>query len=272
MTAIEWTHVNGRRGFTWNPILGCTRISQGCTNCYAMSQAHRQTVLKPDSPYQRVLKTTDRGQHVWNGEVIRATDAAVWKPRKRQAAANYFLSSMSDILNPDVLSELIFEIARVMILHNQHTYMVLSKRPEHAQRLLQHWDYPTMVQPSRARVWLGTSVEDQQQADTRIGHLRSTGAGVRFLSVEPLMGPVDLRLRENTHIDWVICGGESGPHARPMHPSWARSIRDQCTDAKIPFFFKQWGSHGPDGIRRPKARNGHLLDGAEHTAAPVDRE
>lgn len=360
---IEWTES------TWNPIVGCTVVSPGCTNCYAMKMAARLQKMNRTggsgsayvNPYDGTTIDTKAGA-VWSGKVALAPEHILTIPLRRKKPTTYFVNSMGDVFHESVPDEWIDKVFAVMTMAPQHTFQVLTKRADRMRAYLADRDavytrvYSTIFHdPSLAKarfnadavvanmtswlvkdgflpnVWLGVSAEDQTRADERIPHLLATPAAVRFVSAEPLLGPVDFtpqadetyqRLsewygpngfdptgsqprRERMHgyfprLDWVIVGGESGADARPMHPAWARSIRDQCTDAGVPFFFKQWGVWGPDEAAkaaRPaddpmgmrwnvrhvagpteatmhllgKKAAGRLLDGIEHNAMPEAR-
>jgi protein gp37 len=219
---IEWTDV------VWNPVVGCSKVSDGCKNCYAerMTARFRKDYL----PW-----TLQNAAHNVVLRPAKLNEPRYWKKPRR-----IFVNSMSDLFHEQVPDEFIYSVFQVMTSTPWHTYQVLTKRPERMQRL---------VSESAPNIWLGVSVEDQRAADERIPILLQTPAAVRFLSCEPLLGPIDLAEAgnnacvewwENRGIDWVIVGGESGPGARPMHPDWARSLRDQCL-GQAQFFFKQWG-------------------------------
>ena len=263
-TGIEWTDA------TWNPVTGCTKVSQGCKHCYAERDWNRLAHL----PAYQGRAFIDVAGHP-----KRLDQPLRWaKPRR------IFVNSMSDLFHPDVPDSFIDKVFAVMALATQHTFQVLTKRPErmrdYCKTLGQHngtdrvsiaaqqisskaWFLWRMgdVGWCLPNVWLGVSVEDQAAADERIPLLLQTQAAVRWISAEPLLGPVDLRFErlaewnkllcenhgdaDGTHIHWVVVGGESGPKARPMHPDWARSLRDQCALAGVPFMFKQWGEWGP---------------------------
>jgi protein gp37 len=275
-TKIEWTRgADGSDGYTWNPVVGCTKVSQGCKLCYAKTihdmrhkafLAGKAVAPQYSMPFEMVQLMPDR---------------LTWPLSLRQPS-RIFVNSVSDLFHEDVPDEFIDQVFAVMALADRHTFQVLTKRPK--------WPLPN--------VWLGTSVEDQKAADERIPLLIETPAAIRFLSIEPLLGPVDLtdvrrhdgwRINALTgeeflpgeivsghlgKIDWVIAGGESGSSKqspRPMHPDWARSLRDQCVAAGVPFLFKQWGEWGGldnDGIggneevrnikRRPTARRPYV--------------
>jgi protein gp37 len=310
MTKIEWTDE------TWNPIVGCSVVSPGCINCYAMRMAG--TRLKTTNAYSGLTQDTKAGP-VWTGEV-RLLEDRLGQPLKWRKPRMVFINSMGDLFHEDVPEEWIDKVFAVMAATPRHTYQVLTKRPERMRdqvsrlartinplekeaRAFGHtfnFEGHSLLRWPIPNVWLGTSVEDQRRADERIPHLLDTPAAVRFVSAEPLLGPIDTRLylsslardryeaeamemgafRHGPFLDWVIAGGESGPSARPMHPDWARSLRDQCQAAGVPFFFKQWGEWGPSsafgyahpkwpGIRRcGKKVGGRLLDGQEWNQYP----
>lgn len=374
---IEWTNA------TWTPVKGCTRVSEGCRNCYAEIMAARFS-----RPWQwgrglaRIVDTPQGRDHRWTG-AVRFDEAELLKPLRWKKPRRIFVCSTSDLFQDGVPDEWIDRVFGVMAMCPQHTFQVLTKRPERMRRYcnslwaagehaLAHIDGAPPEPWPFPNVWLGTSAEDQTRADERIPHLLATPAAVRFLSCEPLLGPVDVRQWQHAYgcgcgwggdspldfcrscgwrghapgeigdaacqecgeliedynacpeceghdgdwgsfgpnskprLDWLIVGGESGPGARPMHLEWARSIRDQCAAAGVPFFFKQWGEWLPvegegigDGIvlwpadgrdlgqdfskwgkhplrympgqemwRVGKGRAGRLLDGAEHLAMP----
>ena len=231
-SAIEWTES------TWNPVTGCTKVSPGCAHCYAERMARRlQAMGQPN--YRHGFRPTVHP---------RALDLPLsW--RKPQMI---FVNSMSDLFHEDVPVDFIRRAFRIMGQADWHQFQVLTKRSERLRELAPALDWPE-------NVWMGVSVENAEYA-FRIDDLRATAAALKFLSIEPLLGPLpDLELNG---IDWVIVGGESGPGARPMAESWARDIRDQCVDAGVPFFFKQWG-----GTNRKKT--GRLLDGRAWDQMPA---
>jgi protein gp37 len=300
-TSIEWTTHN------WNPVRGCSRVSEGCRFCYAETLAARFS--KPGQ-WGRGLafwatRPDGKKEARWTGEVMAAPDHVLTEPLRWKKPRTIFVNSTSDLFHEDLPDEVIDRVFAVMALCPQHTFQILTKRPDRmrayfAERrvgdpwaegvdyvadLLELAECPVVIEPHDLplpNVWLGTSLEDQATADARIPHLLATPAAIRFISAEPLLGPVDLRRIDDRpwpeelgarqwtdallgatniwvesrqggwggvapgKIDWVICGGESGPGARPMHPDWARSLRDQCTAAGVPFFFKQWGAWAPD--------------------------
>ena len=231
-SSIEWTES------TWNPVTGCTKISPGCAHCYAERMARR-------------LKAMGQPNYV-NGFRLTTHDHVVEAPLSWKKPQTIFVNSMSDLFHEGVPLEFIRRVFDVMRRASWHRFQVLTKRSENLLVLSQRLEWPE-------NVWMGVSVESSRYAH-RIDHLRQTGAAIKFLSLEPLLGPLpSLKLRG---IDWVIVGGESGPGARPMRESWVLGIRDQCRRADVPFFFKQWG-----GVNKKK--NGRLLRGATWDELPV---
>jgi len=274
-TKIEWTDA------TWNPVTGCTKFSPGCANCYAERMAKRlagRFGYPKDEPFKVTLHED------------RITEPLKWRKPRR-----VFVCSMGDLFHEDVKAYDIMRIFNVMAQAKQHTFMVLTKRPE---RMLQVYrrlrpgntspgPYFSIAKGPNAEgqppmlpsnIWVGVTAENQEVADKRISTLLQIPATIRFVSIEPMLGPIDLtsipvrtlaypwslqKLNWKTnvltgksaepqgpdfkqHLDWVIVGGETGPGARPMHPDWVRSIRDQCRTAGVPFFFKGWGEWGPE--------------------------
>ncbi|MGK2942761.1 MAG: DUF5131 family protein [Immundisolibacter sp.] len=229
---IEWTEA------TWNPTVGCTKISPGCKNCYAESMAKR-------------LKSMGTPGYE-NGFQLTILPERLAEPSNRKKPSIYFVNSMSDLFHKGVSDEYITQVFDVIRHCPQHTFQVLTKR---ADRLASF--FRNRLVPSNA--WLGVSVENRKHGVPRIASLRQVDARIRFLSVEPLLeavGELDL-----THIQWLIVGGESGPKARPMKLEWVENIRQQCEEQNVQFFFKQWGGWGADGKRRSKKANGRLLAG-----------
>ena len=360
-SAIEWTDA------TWNPLRGCSRVSDGCRNCYAERVAARFSGI--GMPYEGLIHPTTRS---WNGQV-RLVPELLAQPIRWRRPRRIFVNSMSDLFHESVSDDAIDQVFGVMwsCLYNRyeqpgHVFQILTKRPSRMLEYLQsdrrrQWaqaavNYGGGFDPDgicdqtfyfdglHPRIWLGVSVENQAAAEERIPLLLEAPAAVRWLSCEPLLGPIDLepwlewpdggcelpdgryfgcagcetewkncacpRARGTFHfdegplgedgcpewltcerrtIDWVVAGGESGPGARPMHPAWARSLRDQCTAAEVPFFFKQWGEWAPydrgrvdstglassNALDEPLQRfgkriAGRLLDGREHNECPVE--
>lgn len=232
---IEWTEA------TWNPIAGCAIVSPGCTNCYAMRLASRLAAMGQEKYCGLTRKSGGRAK--WNGQ-IRLDFSALDLPRKWSKAKIIFVNSMSDLFHENVPLPFIKKVFRTMNETPHHTYQVLTKRAERLRGLSSEVEWTP-------NIWMGVSVENADYL-WRIECLRQTGAVTKFLSLEPLLGPLsDLDFSD---IDWVIAGGESGPGARPMQKKWVRSIRDQCEAAHVAFHFKQWG-----GVN--KKRTGRTLDG-----------
>ena len=231
-SAIEWTES------TWNPVTGCTKISPGCTNCYAERMARRlQAMGQPN--YARGFEVTLH-EHV------------LGLPLKWKSSQVVFVNSMSDLFHEDVSTDFILRVFDVMVRAHWHVFQVLTKRSQEMMEL-------NLELPWASNIWMGVSVETEKYIH-RIDDLRQTGAAVKFLSLEPLLGPLpDL---DFSGIDWVIVGGESGPRARPMDKAWVTDIRDQCQRADVPFFFKQWG-----GVNKKKA--GRVLDARTWDEMPV---
>jgi protein gp37 len=307
-SAIEWTDA------TWSPVRGCSMVSPGCTNCYAMRNHHRW-----QKRFGKLTRSSARGM-VWTGE-IRVFDELLHKPLSWATPRMIFVNSQSDTFHESVPEYFIARMFAYMLVARQHTFQVLTKRSDRARALLNSADFADQVDAERMEaqvvaeeylarrgefdvlarrtddiraydpewplpnVWIGASVEDQKRADERIPDLLATPAAIRFLSCEPLLGPITFNrnhVRCQVHDfdggfclqdcgnwirpDWAIVGGESGPGARPMHPEWARSLRDQCAAAGVPFFFKQWGEWAPgECAHAPPA-------GTERTASLSDGE
>ena len=231
-SAIEWTDA------TWNPVRGCTKVSPGCKHCYAETFAERFRGV-PDHPFEQ-------------GFDLRLVPAALDLPLRWRASRRVFVNSMSDLFHEKVPDAFVRRVFGVMRKASQHQFQVLTKRSERMATLSATLDIAS-------NVWMGVSVENQKYT-SRIDDLRRVEAVVRFLSIEPLLGPVEkLDLRD---IHWVIVGGESGHGARAMDPQWVRSIRDQCLASEVRFFFKQWG-----GVR--KGVTGRVLDGRTWDEMPV---
>ena len=337
---IEWTDA------TWNPIRGCSRVSEGCRNCYAERIAARFS--GPGQPYEGLARRSPKGEGGWTGEV-RFIPELLEQPLHWKRPRKIFVNSMSDLFHEKVETEWINQIVAAMLVCPQHTFQILTKRPArmkeyfcsagraaiepHMQRLrsgICRLDWPWR------NIWLGVSVEDQKTADERIPLLLQTPAAVRWVSYEPALGSVNLnrvphfemraaqlvraKFRqsgkpfferpihidhplagqifvwdspEHPKLDWIVAGGESGPSARPAHPDWFRSVRDQCQAASVPFFFKQWGEWRAARdeqdrlstkqqlvqlvgqswmIRHGKRGAGRLLDGREWNEFPDAKE
>jgi protein gp37 len=237
---IEWTE------HTWNPVTGCDKVSLGCANCYAEALAIR--LQKMGAPGYK------------NGFSLTLHPDRLGQPILRKKPTIYFVNSMSDLFHEKVPFNFIDKVIKTIRNTPQHVYQILTKRSERMAKY-----FAKRIVPQN--VWLGVSVENRSCGILRIPALSSVNAPVRFLSIEPLIedpGKIDL-----SSIDWVIVGGESGPKARPMKSEWVRSVRHQCEISNVAFFFKQWGSHGNDGIRRSKKANGRELDGQTWDDTPL---
>ena len=241
-TSIEWTD------HTWNPVTGCTRASAGCDFCYAVTMTRRLEAMG----IEKYRGLVNPGKNHFNG-VVRIHPDELEAPLSWKKPRRVFVNSMSDLFHPGVPTEFILEVFDVMTRAGQHHFQILTKRPERSHELSPLIDWPE-------NVWMGTSVEDMRVIE-RVDELRATSAAIKFLSLEPLIGP--LPGLELHGIDWVIVGGESGPNARPIHVDWVRYIRDVCEESRVPFFFKQWGG-------RNKKATGRILDGRTHNAYPAE--
>lgn len=238
-SSIEWTE------HTWNPVTGCTKVSPGCKHCYAETMARRLQAMRAPGYEQ--------------GFEVALHPNRLEQPLLRKRGTTYFVNSMSDLFHEQISDTFLDQVFDVIARTPQHTYQILTKRSERLPSYFAN-------RPCPKNVWLGVSVEDRKYGVPRIDHLRQVSARIRFLSVEPLLediGKIDL-----TGIHWVIVGGESGPKARPMKPSWVDVVRRQCDAQHVAFFFKQWGGWGADGVRRNKKANGRLLNGRTWDAYP----
>lgn len=224
ISTIEWTKAS------WNPVTGCEKVSQGCKHCYAETFAERFR----DTP----------GHHFEQGFDLRLWESRLSLPLKWKKPRKIFVNSMSDLFQEDIPVAFIKKVFDTMTQAHWHTFQILTKRSERLAELAEQLDWPS-------NVWMGVSVEDERYL-SRVDHLRQVPAAVRFISFEPLLGPI--HEPDLTGIHWVIVGGESGPGARPMEQQWARDIRDHCIRTGTAFFFKQWG-----GVRKKKL--GRHLDG-----------
>jgi protein gp37 len=298
---IQWLNLPGYKGETWNPVIGCSKVSEGCKNCYAEKMAARVYHCTLNNPtvahlsYCEVLNDDLR----WNGETVlieeRLTEPAKWRQPRL-----VFVCSMGDLFHKTVSFYTIDKVMEQMMLHPRHIYIVLTKRAGRMAEYFNGGGFMSCVPAEkRPHIFLGVTAENQQQANMRIPYLNSIASAVKLVSVEPMLGPVDLINLNNGRtdafnpadagIDWVICGGESGHNARPMHPDWVRSLRNQCQAAGVAFFFKQWGEWKPfstvDGrqvlpfgkyetetkfgySKVGKHKSGNLLDGVHCTQYP----
>lgn len=233
---IEWTDA------TWNPVTGCTKITRGCDHCYAERFAERFRGVS-GHPFEQ-------------GFDLKLHPARLSRPLTWKKPRMVFVNSMSDLFHKHVPARFIDQVFDVMEEADRHVFQVLTKRSSVMRKYLRR-RYGACLAPQH--IWCGVSVEDQS-ATARVRHLRQAPLSTRFLSIEPLLGPIgNLDL---TGIAWVIVGGESGPHARPMQPAWVCRIRDRCVREQVPFFFKQWGGHTPK-------TGGRELDGIEYNGLPV---
>jgi protein gp37 len=237
LSSIEWTEA------TWNPVTGCSKVSPGCAHCYAETFAERFRGV-PGHPYER-------------GFDLQLREERLEQPLKWTHPRMIFVNSMSDLFHEDVPEQFIELVLGVMARAHWHTFQILTKRSERLAQMAPRLSWPD-------NVWMGVSVENQRWAH-RVDDLRKVPAKVRFLSCEPLLGPLSLDLRD---IHWVIVGGESGPRARPMKGEWAREIRRQCEEAGVAFFFKQWGAFNEAGAKVGKGRAGRILAGCVWNAMP----
>lgn len=242
-STIEWTEA------TWNPTTGCDRISTGCDKCYALTLAKRLKAMG-SAKYQNDGDPRTSGPGFGVTIHVDALDI----PRRWREPRVVFVNSMSDLFHARIPVDYVRRVFQVMAETPRHTYQVLTKRAARLAKLAPQLDWPE-------NVWMGVSVEDQNHVD-RVGCLRLVPAAVRFVSAEPLLGPLDGLDLSGIH--WLIAGGESGAGARPIHPRWVRSLRDQCAATGTAFFFKQWGG------RTPKA-GGRLLDGRTWDEMPTGR-
>lgn len=283
-TSIEWTrNADGSAGKTWNPARGCSLVSAGCTNCYAMKMAHRFSA--EGQPYEGLTEMSKRGPR-WNGKAVFVREM-LDAPLRVKRPTTWFVNSMSDLFHPDITFEQVAAVFAVMAAAKQHTFQVLTKRPERAVEFFEwlrrdnggsplcgdEWAglgqselgdgssegeteafwrlrerFPTDLKGGAHKwplpnVWLGVSTENQETADRRIPLLLKLPAAIRFISAEPLLGPIDLTnaLLADDSLDWVICGGESGAGARACNTEWIRSIVEQCHRANVACFVKQLG-------------------------------
>ncbi|MFA5689596.1 MAG: phage Gp37/Gp68 family protein [Kiritimatiellales bacterium] len=256
---IDWLNVPGYVPQTWNPIIGCSKISAGCQNCYAEKMAFRLAMMFNGNYEQVVDPLTDK----WNGKT-RLVESTLKKPLSMKKPRAFFMS-MTDPFHERILIHWIDMVFAVAALCPQHLFILLTKRAEKMQAYFNHIDKAISLgvgfrmdrltgngeisSPRRRpeiplkNVWLGVTAENQEMADARIPLLMETPAARRFVSCEPMLGEINLNrvalFQDGSGVDWVICGGESGSGARPMNPDWARSLRDQCKAANVPFFMKQ---------------------------------
>lgn len=237
---IEWTER------TWNPVVGCTKVSPGCKHCYAEVMAARLKAMGTPG-YE-------------DGFNLRILPNRLEEPLKRKKPTVYFVNSMSDLFHEDVPRDYIRQVFDVIEKAHWHTFQILTKRADRMESFF-------FGNKAPVNAWLGVSVEDKKYGVPRIDSLRRVDASIRFLSVEPLLEDVGELNLERIH--WVIVGGESGKKARPMKLEWVETIRHQCERDEVAFFFKQWGGWGADGVKRAKQANGRELHGRTWDAMPV---
>lgn len=242
ISSIEWTER------TWNPVVGCQKISQGCKNCYAEVMSKRLRAMGSPAYQQPFTK-------------VRLLPERLSEPLNIKKPTMWFVNSMSDLFQEDVPDAFISKTFETMRAAKWHTFQVLTKRPARMARY-----FAQQAAPS-SNVWLGTSVENRKQGVPRIAELAKVPATIRFLSIEPLLE--DIGSLNLSGIHWVIVGGESGHRARPIKAEWIRSIYRQCKAQRVAFFFKQWGAWGADGIKRSKAANGRSFNGRIWNEMPV---
>lgn len=238
-TSIEWTEQ------TWNPAVGCSKISPGCAHCYAEVMAKRLRAMGVKG-YENEFRLT-------------LLPERLTEPLKRKRPTVYFVNSMSDLFHEEIPDSYLQQVLAIIRQAPQHTFQILTKRAERMAEFFSAHQPPP-------NVWLGVTVENRTHGLPRLNALRKIPAAVRFVSVEPLLedlGEVDL-----TGLDWVIVGGESGPKARPMQREWVLNIQRLCDEHNVAFFFKQWGGWGVDGKKRGKKQNGRLLNGRTWDAVP----
>lgn len=242
-STIEWTDA------TWNPVTGCNKVSPGCKHCYAETFAERWRGIP--------------GHHFEQGFDLKLWPERLSLPLSWTKPRKIFVNSMSDLFHKDVPDEFVERVFRVMLKANHHVYQVLTKRSERLMDWVKKFmrdNSATLGKRLPSHIWLGVSVENQHYV-SRMEHLKKAPVSVRFLSIEPLIGPVQLSKSKLCGIHWVIVGGESGPGARKMDPQWPKDIKAVCRKAKVAFFFKQWGAHNREGERVGKGVAGRVLDG-----------
>lgn len=239
-TSIEWTEQ------TWNPTVGCSKVSPGCAHCYAEAMAKRLQAMRVKG-YE-------------NGFALTLLSNRLEEPLKRTKPTIYFVNSMSDLFHEEIPDDYIRQVFDVIQRAPQHTFQVLTKRAKRMAEFFQGYEPPR-------NAWLGVTVEDRKFGLPRLDWLRQVPAHIRFVSVEPLLEELGALNLKGIH--WVIVGGESGPKARPMQQKWVLNIKRQCDQQRSAFFFKQWGGWGVDGKKRAKKENGRLLQGRTWDAVPL---
>ena len=251
-TQIEWTDA------TWNPVVGCSIVTSGCTHCYAMEMARRLEAMGV-AKYEGLTRRSGN-RTIWNG-VVREDRNALAIPLSWRKPRKIFVNSMSDLFHERVSDGFIKSVWAVMADTPHHNYQILTKRPDRMASIVSN-----KIKNILPNVWLGTSVENAAVVD-RLDHLRKVPAAIRFISFEPLIGPVGLL--DLSGVDWAIVGGESGRAARPIQEAWIDEIHEQCLEYGTRFFFKQWGTWGKDNKRRSKKANGREYRGATWDEMPI---
>lgn len=241
---IEWTDA------TWNPVTGCTKVSAGCANCYAQTFSERFRGV-PNHPFE-------------DGFDLKLRPARLEWPLDWKEPRRVFVNSMSDLFHEKVPDDYIDQVFDVMERAGHHTFQVLTKRTARMASWVEKY-FSNKNIPSN--VWLGTSLEKQDFYE-RVEILRRIPSKVRFLSVEPLLGPIKFKAHDLRALQWVIVGGESGPHSRPMDKEWVTDIKNQCQKYDVPFFFKQWGAYNSQGERVGKKNSGRRLEGRHWNHMP----
>lgn len=249
-TQIEWTDA------TWNPATGCTKVSSGCDHCYAARLAHGRLRNR----YLTKPPTVDSHGSRSNPFAVRLWPERLDQPDRWSEPRMIFVNSMSDLFHKDIPATFVRQVFETMLRTDRHVYQVLTKRPSRAVEFWKRNQDLFDGDEIPSHIWIGTSIENQE-VEHRARHLRALPAAIRFLSCEPLLGSLRVDIRG---IHWVIVGGESGPRFRPVEADWVREIRDQCTRAGVPFFFKQWGG-------RSFKEGGRILDGRTWDQFPLDR-
>ena len=268
MSKIQWTEQ------TWNPVVGCTILSPGCTNCYAMRMAARLELMSAKLGHYQGLTKKVKGKAVWTGKLALASESIIEAPLRRKKPTIYFVNSMSDLFHEDMPIDWIRQVWETMHRAHKahgHVFQVLTKRPQNMRKMLgpNGIDWYAVEKPvpcPEPGIWLGTSVERQKEADERIPELLQTPAAVRFLSIEPLLEAVDLT-GYTLGLDWVIVGGESGPGARPFPVDAARNIVKHCKAVGVPVFVKQMGARPVFGTIPTRLKDSK---GGDMSEWPVD--
>lgn len=270
---ISWLNMPGYKPETWNPIIGCNKISPGCDNCWAEKMAIRQAHMSGAREYSNVVRSNPSK---WNGKT-QFVESALHKPLYWKNPRMIFVCDMGDLFHETVKYEWFKKVMNIIEMSPEHIFIILTKRPERAAEFLATYRDRSLILISVngkkitwpfSNLWVGASTENQEQFNKRVPLLLKVPAAKRFVSIEPMLGPIDfydpIINGEHYHtlkgfgdisgsrgygggpaLDWIIVGGESGPKARPIHPDWVRSVRDQCAGAGTPFFFKQWGEWLP---------------------------